>query len=196
MHTMDYIDAATTGTLSPHISPITDLKQMLSHIEETLPPTMHSPVSSDNTLHFYRYLCTHVLIANGQFLLLIDAPIQDSMQQLSIYKIFTLDILQGNFRVRYNVSTQYLGITQDETMAVEISQHQFNICQEDNGQFCNIYAPLQPLANTPSCITALYAKSTATISTRYSLQIRKIQSISIPSQIAPNVWILTSAPSQ
>ena len=36
-HTMDYIDAATTGTLSQHILPIMDLKKMLSHIEETLP---------------------------------------------------------------------------------------------------------------------------------------------------------------
>ena len=34
-HTMDYIDAATTGTLSSHILPIMDLKKMLSHIEET-----------------------------------------------------------------------------------------------------------------------------------------------------------------
>ena len=41
---MDYVNAATTGTLSPHIIPITDLKQMLSHIEETLPPTMDLPV--------------------------------------------------------------------------------------------------------------------------------------------------------
>ena len=64
MHTMDYINAATTGTLSPHILPITDLKQMLSHIEETLPPTMHLPVSSEDTLHFYCYLHIHILIAN------------------------------------------------------------------------------------------------------------------------------------
>ena len=35
-HTMDYLDAATTGTLSPHILPIIYLKRMLSHIEETL----------------------------------------------------------------------------------------------------------------------------------------------------------------
>ena len=35
-HTIDYIDAATTGTLSPHILPIMDFKKMLSHIEETL----------------------------------------------------------------------------------------------------------------------------------------------------------------
>ena len=80
-------------------------------------------------------------------------------------------------------------------MAVEISQHQFHICQEAYGQFCNVYAPLLPLANPPSCITALYAKNTATISTRCSLQIRKTQSISILIQIAPNVWILTSTPS-
>ena len=48
----------------PTILPIMDLKQMLSYIEETLPPMMHLPVSSEDTLHFYRYVCTHVLIAN------------------------------------------------------------------------------------------------------------------------------------
>ena len=53
MHTMDYVDAATTGTLSSHILPITDLKKMLSHIEETLPPMLHLPVSSEDTLHIY-----------------------------------------------------------------------------------------------------------------------------------------------
>ena len=52
-HTMDYTDAATTGTLSPHILPIVDLKRILSHIEETLPSTLHLPVSSEDTLHFY-----------------------------------------------------------------------------------------------------------------------------------------------
>ena len=70
MHTMDYVNAATTGRLSPHVLPIMDLKKMLSHVEETLPPTLHLPVSSEDTLHFYRYLCTHVLITKKQFLLL------------------------------------------------------------------------------------------------------------------------------
>ena len=63
MHTMDYLDTATTGTLSPHILPTADLKLMLSHIEEALPPTMHLPVSSEDTLHIYRYLHAHILIA-------------------------------------------------------------------------------------------------------------------------------------
>ena len=143
----------------------------------------------------YSYLHTHILIVNRQFLLLIEVPIQDCTGPLSIYKIFTLDIPHGNYTARYNVNTQYLGVTQDETMAVEVSQHQFSICQAANGQVCNIYAPLQPLANPPSCITAFYAKNTANISNKCSLQIRKTHSISIPSPIAPNVWILTSAPS-
>ena len=76
-HTMDYIDAATSGTLSPHILPVMDLQKILLHISDTLPPTLHLPVLPDDTLHFYRYLCTHVLIENKQFLLLIDVPIQD-----------------------------------------------------------------------------------------------------------------------
>ena len=74
---MDYVDGATTGTLLPHVLPIMDLKKMLSHIEGTLPPTLHLPVSWEDTLYFYRYLNTHVLIANKQFVLLIDVPIQD-----------------------------------------------------------------------------------------------------------------------
>ena len=76
-YTMDYIDAAMSGTLSPHILPIMDLKRMLSHIEETLQSTLHLPISSEDTLHCYQYLCMHVLITNKQFLLLIDVPIQD-----------------------------------------------------------------------------------------------------------------------
>ena len=108
MHTMDYVDAATMGTLSPHILFITDLKQMLSYIEETLPPTLHLPVSSAYMLHFCCYLCTHVLIANQQILLLINVSIQDHSQQLSIYKIFTLDIPHGNFTVCYDANTHTL----------------------------------------------------------------------------------------
>ena len=53
MHVMDYINAGTTGTPSPHILPFADLRQMLSHIEESLPTTMHLPVSSEDTLQFY-----------------------------------------------------------------------------------------------------------------------------------------------
>ena len=63
----------------------------------------------------------HVLVANKQFLLLIKVPIQDRSQQLSIYKIFTLDIPHGNFTAHYDINTQYLRITQDETMPVKIS---------------------------------------------------------------------------
>ena len=70
-----------------------------------------------------------------QFLLLKVVPIQDWSQQLSIHKIFTLHILHGNFAAWYDINTQYLRITQDETMAVEISPWQFGICQEVTGQF-------------------------------------------------------------
>ena len=55
-HTMDYIDVATSGTLSPHILPVVDLQRMLPHIADALSPTLHLPVSPDDTLHFYRYL--------------------------------------------------------------------------------------------------------------------------------------------
>ena len=82
----------------------------------------------------------------------------------------------------------------DETKAVEISEEQLNMCQKANGQLCGLHTPLQPLANPPMCIAALYAKDRDGIEKRYSLQIRKASSVSIPTPIVPNIWILNSAP--
>ena len=66
---MEYIDAATSGTLSPHVLPVKYLQRMLQHIADTLPPTLHLPISPEDTLHFYRYLCTNILIENKIFAL-------------------------------------------------------------------------------------------------------------------------------
>ena len=54
LHTMDYIDAATTGLLLPHILPVQGLRKMLNAIEDKLPSMMHLQISSKDTLHFYR----------------------------------------------------------------------------------------------------------------------------------------------
>ena len=137
-HTMDYVDAATTRILSPHVLPVEDLRKMLLHIEETLPSTMYLPVSSEDTLNFYRHPCTHILIADEQFILIIDVPMQDCTQQHEIYEVFNLAISHRNFSAYYNIKNRYLGITHDETKAVEISEEQFNTCQKANRQFCSL----------------------------------------------------------
>ena len=77
-------------------------------------------------------------------------------------------------------------------MAMELSTTQFQACQDANGQFCSISTPFQPLANPASCIAALYAKSTADITSKCSLHIWKASITNLPTQIAPDVWILTT----
>ena len=139
----------------------------------TLPPTLHLPISLVDTLHFYRYLHTHVLIKNKQFLLLIDIPIQDRAHQITIHQVFTLDIPHGNYSACYNINTRYFGVTKDATMGLELSSTQFEVYQQANGQFCHISTPFQPLANPPTCIAALYAKSGASIKSKCSLQLCK-----------------------
>ena len=176
IHTMDYIDAVTTWILSPHVLPVEDLREMLSHIEVTLPSTMHLPISSEDALIFYRYLCIHILIADKQFLILIDVPIQDCAQQLEIYEVFNLAIPCGNFLAYYSMQNRYLGITHDETKVVEISEDQFKTCQKANRQFYNINTLLLPLTRDKTSIQKWC-----------SLQIRKASSISIPLSIGPNV---------
>ena len=136
---------------------------MLQHIADNLPPTLHLPISPMDTLHFYRYLRTHVLIENKQFLLLINSPIQDRARQITIHQVFTLDIPHGNYSARYDINTQYFGVIKDATMGQELSCTQFEACRQANGQFCHISTPFQSLANPSTCITALYAKSVASI---------------------------------
>ena len=75
-------------------------------------------------------------------------------------------------------------------MAVEFSTPKFQVGQEANGQFCSITTPFQPLANPPSCIAALYARSTADITSQCSLEIWKASDVNLPTQISPDVWIL------
>ena len=158
LHTMDYIDVATTGILTPDVLPVEDLREMLSHIEDSLPSTMHLPISSEDTLHFYRYLCTHILIVDEEFLLLIDVPIQNHAQQVEIYGVFNLDIPHGNVSAHHDMQNKNLGITHDKTSTVEISEDQFQTCRKANRQFCILNTPLPSLANPSTCVSALYAK--------------------------------------
>ena len=81
---------------------------------------MHLPISLDDILYFYHYLKTHVLIAEGQFLLLIDVPIQNRAQQLQIYEVFNLPVSHSNLSVQYKINHRYIRVTYDETKAVAI----------------------------------------------------------------------------
>ena len=141
----------TTGTLTPHLIPVPDLQQMLYQIESELPPNIHLPIPSSDPLHFYRYVRTHVLVEENQFLLLIDVPIQDRAQQIQIYKIINSPVPVGNYLMRYTMDTKYLGVTYDRTKAMDIPEEQFKLCKEANGQFCPLTTPPQPLTNPPSC---------------------------------------------
>ena len=75
-------------------------------------------------------------------------------------------------------------------MAVELSTTQFQACWETNGQFCSITTPFQPLANPPSCVATLYARSSADTTSQCSLQIKKTSNINLPTKISADVWIL------
>ena len=173
-----------------HVLPAEDLREILSHRKHFLPQCTYQFHQKMHSIS--RYLCTHILITDEQFLLLIDVPIQDHTQQMEIYEVFNLDIPHRNFSSCYDIQNKYLGIMQDRTSVVEISEDQFKTYQKANRQFCILNTPLLPLANPPTCVSALYAKGKGSIKRRCSLQIRKASSVSIPTSIAPNVWIITS----
>ena len=127
-----------------------------NRIRKVLPPNMHLPIPSSDPLHFYRYLWSHMLVEERQFLLLIDVPIQDRAQQIQIYKIINLPVPVGNYSMRYTINNKYLGVTYDRTKVMDIPEDQFKLCKEANEQFYPLTTPLQPLMNPSSCVAALY----------------------------------------
>ena len=193
-HVLEYIDTATTSTLTPHLIPVPDLQQMLYRIESELPPNMHLPIPSSDPLHFYRYLWMHVLVEENQFLLLIDVPIQDRAQQIQIYQIINLPVPVGNYSMKYTMETKYLGVTYDRTKAMDIPEEHFKLCKEANGQFCPLLMPLQPLTNLSSCVAALYTKSSKEIDRLCELTTKAQPELYLPIPLTPNVWAIISSP--
>ena len=193
-HILEYTDTATTGTLTPHLIPVPDLQQMIYQIESELPPNMHLLLLSSDPLHFYRYLRTHVLVEENQFLLLIDVPIQDRAQQIQIYQIISLLVPVGNYSMRYTMDTKYLGVTYDRTKEMDIPEEQFKLRKEANGQFCPLTTPLQPLTNPPSCVAALYTKNSREIDCLCELTTKTQLELYLPIPLASNVWAIISSP--
>ena len=191
-HMMDYINAATSGKLSPPVLPVADLQQILTHITTTLPPTLHLPISPMDTLHFYRYLCTHVLIENKQFLLLIDIPIQDRARQITIHQVLTLDIPHGNYSVCYNINTKYFGVTTDATMGLELSSSQFEICKQANSQFCHISTPFSTFGKSTNMHRHALCQEQGQHRIKMFLTVTQSFTNPLPTQITPDVWILAT----
>ena len=123
--------------------------------------------------------------------MLIDITIQDRAHQITVHQVFTLDIPHGNYSACYDINTRYFGVTKDVMMGVELSATQFRTCQQANGQFWHISTPFQLLANPPTCTAALYMKSKGSIASKCALQLCKTTITALPTQITPDVWILT-----
>ena len=91
--------------------------------------------------------------------------------------------------------TKYFGVTKDAdngsgTLHYTISG--MSTCTMDSSAAFPHFTLFQLLANPPTCIAALYAKSKTGIASKYSLQICKTTTTNLPTQIAPDVWILTT----
>ena len=129
-------------------------------------------------------------MADGQFLLLFDMPIQNRAQHLHIYDIFSLSVLHSNLLAEYKVNYKYIGVIYDKTKTVAITNLQHRGCQHANGQFCRINAPFQPLVNLSSCVIALYAKNNQAINKRCSLVISHMPQTYVPITVTSNLWII------
>ena len=110
-----------------------------------------------------------MLVADRQFLLPNDVPIQDRTQQVQICEIFSLPVAHGAMSAKYKISDKYIGITYYKTQAVVITEQQLSTCSHANGKFYKIDTPFQAHTYLPMCIVALYAKNNKEIGAQCSL---------------------------
>ena len=84
-----------------------------------------------------------MLRADGQYLLLIDVPLQERANQLQTYEIFNLPVSHSGVSAQYKITKNYIGVTYDKTQAVMITEQQYSICPHGIEPFCKIDAPFQ-----------------------------------------------------
>ena len=135
-----------------------------------------------------------MLVADRQFILLLDVPIQDRAQQLHIYEIFHMPVPLGDASTKYEISGKYIGITYDETQVVINTEQQYSTCLHANGQCCKIDAPFQALTNLLTCIRALYTKNGQEIVVQCSLSIFYTPPTFPPIVIILNLWTFILTP--
>ena len=190
IYTKDYINAAMSIILSPNKLPVEGLRSVIRYIESQIPSIIHLPISLDDTLHFYQYFKTHMLIPYGWLLLLINVPIQNRAQQLKIYEIVYLSVPHSDISAHYKINNKHIGVTYDETQAAVITKQQYSTCLYANGQFYKIDVPFQALTNPSPCIAALYAKNDQQIGAQCSLSIFHTPPAFTPTTITSNLSIL------
>ena len=105
IHKMDYVDAGITNILSPDILPVEYLRNILRCTESELPSTVHLPISLDDTLHFYQYLNTHILIAEGQFLLMCPYRTEHSSYKYMKFSIYQFKIVTYQPSIKLTISS-------------------------------------------------------------------------------------------
>ena len=190
---MKYVDAATTNISSPDILPIEDMRNMLRHTESEL-SSRCTCLYHQMTPFISTSISTHVLIAEGQFLLLVNVSIKNRGQQLQIYEVFNLPVPHSNLSAQYKINHRYKGVTYDGTKANAITDQQYIACQHANGQFCRINAPFQPLTNPSSCITAPHAKNNQAVVKQCFLSISNLPHTFTPVAVTSNPWIIPPYP--
>ena len=121
---------------------------------------------------------------------MIDVPIQDRSWQITIYDILTLDIPQGNYSAHYDIDTKYLGITEDHGSGalyypvLSLLKSKWSILQHHH--------TFSAISKPTILYSSLICKEHCGYYLKCSLQIQKASNTNLPTQIAPDVWILTT----
>ena len=191
IHMMDFVDAATTNVLSPDIFPVADLRNSLRHIESELPPRMHPPISSDNTLHFYLYLNTHVLIEMGSSYSFSIGPCKTEHNSFKIYKVSSLPVPHTYLSPEYKANNKYIGVRYDDkgschlrSAIQNLSECQWTVLQDR----CTIptLANMQSCMYSPICQKQLGSKGTV------FLAISHMPHAFVVIAVTSKLWIIPS----
>ena len=136
------------------------MKDVVTDIRHPTIYMLHLPVSPDDTLHFYRYLCTHVLITSKQFFTTDwSYPFRMGCDK-SPFISFHPEHPTQKFSACYYINTKYLGITKDENHGSGTFHHPDSSLPSSKWTILgSITTPFEPLANPPSCISDLYVKN-------------------------------------
>jgi len=147
------------GTLPYDLVPPQVMRNLLTDIQEHLPPTLALPYPVGQVSMYYKTLPAVLVPGRNKFHVLTSIPLAHTNAEYDLYKVVQVPVpLQVEKALMYEVEANFLGVTPDKSSYTLLTDFEAAQCQHDSFDYCPLSNPSLDSDLNPSCIMSLFGQ--------------------------------------
>jgi len=189
-----YMLSLTTHKVTPNLIPPTDLRSILSSVEEKLRmnPKLSLPISQKADIwSYYQFLKINAFVHQDMLIVILILPLIDKDLEFNLFKAHSLPLLHPELKkvFSYEIKNPYIAIRSDGSYLTIPLHDDILTCTISAGHFCNLNTPLYPTKSTKECVYHLLMNDKGNIKEYCKINIENyMQDTAI--NLEQNIWAL------